>query len=101
MLSEGPVGPGGGGGGGPRRCGQQREQEAVQRHCGCDVLPHHFLGNFEEHDPLWRMEMLTTLPNHGTYAGQTTKVRLPYGTSHNKGADQRQGRDASRDLRRC
>ena len=33
--------------------GNRHKQEAVQRHCGCDVPPDQSLG---EHGPLWRME---------------------------------------------
>ena len=52
------------------RCPPPREkQEAVQKHCGCDVPT---WSRFGEHDPLWRMENMTP-PHPGnrpTYAGQ-------------------------------
>ncbi len=35
------------------------EQEAVQRHCGCDVpAPSLGLGNKGKHDPRWRMKSM-------------------------------------------
>ena len=62
------------------------KKEAVQRHCGCDVLPYHLVWrtNFGEHDP--PMENRDVAPpqhaNAGLPAVQTTKVRIPYNKTH-------------------
>ncbi len=57
-----------------------------------DVVPHHLVWGtkFGERAPMWRMENMTPLPvENGEHDPSpqpwkiTTKVRLPYGTSHN------------------
>ena len=80
------------------RKGKTVKQEAVQRHCGCVDFPLSPVTWFGEQSlenmtaPLWRIEMLTppplcklsNIPLLASLPCQTTKARLPCGTSQKR-----------------